>query len=189
MIYRRSYISKLGAFSPVCRFSLQYDLHKIIHLQTRGIHSRLSILSTRFTIDHAYPNQGHSPQFVDFLINIIYTRSYISKLRAFSPDCRFSFNMIYIRLYISKLWEFSLFFFTKQSSLNMIHTRSHVFETKGIRPHFSIGQIFKLKGTPPSLPLAILIKKVIQNLSKGHCSFIILMIQENFQSLHLFNYL
>ena len=69
----------------------------------------------------------------------------------------------------------------------MIHTRSHVFETKGIRSCFSIDQIFKLKGTPPSLPLAILIRKAIQNLSKGHCSFIIPLIQENSQSFHLFN--
>ena len=69
----------------------------------------------------------------------------------------------------------------------MTHTRSHVFETKGIRPRFSIGQIFKLKGTPPSLPLTILISKVIQNLSKGHCSFLIPLIQENSQSFHLFN--
>ena len=28
---------------------------------------------------------------------------------------------------------------TKQSSLNIIHTISHVFENKGIHPHFSIG--------------------------------------------------
>ena len=69
----------------------------------------------------------------------------------------------------------------------MTHTRSHVFETKGICPRFSIVQIFKLKGTPQSLPLTILISKVIQNLSKGHCSFIIPLIQENSQSFHLLN--
>ena len=123
----RPHISKLRAFSLVCRTLIcrffQHNLYKIIYLQTRRIHPRLSILSS----------------------------------------------------------------ITKQSSLNIIHTISHVFENKGIHPHFSIGQIFKLKSILPSLPLTILISKVTQNLSKGHCSFINLLIQENFQSLHLFN--
>ena len=88
----RPHISKLGAFSLVCQILTPYDLHMIIHLQTRGILPSLSIsFSTRSTQDHISPNQGHSPSFVDSL-NMIYTRSYISKLRAFSPVFRFSFQ-------------------------------------------------------------------------------------------------
>ena len=115
MIYTGSYISKLGTFSTVCRFSLQCNLHKIVNLQTKGILPNFTIL---FQYD---------------LHKIIHLQT-MGILPSFS---------------------------TKKSSLNMIHTRSHVFETKGIRSRFSIDQIFKLKGTPPSLPLAILINKVV----------------------------
>ena len=93
MIYTRSYISKLGSFSPVYRFSLQHDLHKIIHLETKGILPSLSIL---FQYD---------------LHKIIHLQT-----RGILPS-----------------------FSTKKSSLNMIHTRSHVFETKSICFHLSIG--------------------------------------------------
>ena len=125
MIYTRSHISKLGAFTLVCRFS-QYDLHKIIHLQTKGILPSLSILSsTRSTRDHISPNQGHSPSFVDSL-NMIYTRSYISKLREFSLVCRFSSQHHLYKIIHLHTRDILPNLSIKQSSLNTIYTRSHI---------------------------------------------------------------
>ena len=120
---------------------------------------------------------------------MIYTRSYISKLGAFTLTCQFSQHDL-TRSYISKLGAFTLVcrfslqhnlhkiihlqtrgilpnLSTKQSFLNMLHTRSHAFETRGIRPLFLIGKIFKSKGTSPTLPQKALIYKSII----GHSSF------------------
>jgi hypothetical protein len=118
IIKTRSHISKLGAFSLICQFFPQHDPHKITHLQTRGI---LPSLSTKLSF-----------------LNMIQTRSQISKLGAFSLVCQ------WVR--VSSQEHVSIFI------PNNIDLQNH--------PNFS---------------------------KQYHCFFIISLIRENSQSLHLFN--
>jgi hypothetical protein len=117
---------------------------------------------------------------------MIHTRSHISKLGAFSLICQFfpqhdphKITHLQTRGILPSLS-------TKLSFLNMIHTRSQISKLGAFSLVCQWVRISSQEHVSISTPNNIDLQSH-PNFSKYHCFFIILLIRENSQSLHLFN--